>query len=130
MKITLTVALIVALLPPAIAQPVSVAWMTGQRLVDLMKRPPGVRNRLQLTPADFLKEQSVESYIDGVHDATEGKEWCYSHQSTPGPDDLHGEVIADLRSMPASQLKRSAAALIAEVLRKRYPCPHSTRSKP
>jgi hypothetical protein len=131
LKIVLTIALVVALIPPSNAQPVSVApWLTGQRLVDLLQRPPGVRNKLQLRPADYLNEQTVESYIDGVHDATEGRDWCYSRTSTPGPDDLHGEVIADLRSLPASQLKRSAASLIAEALRKRYPCSPSPRSKP
>ncbi|NML62319.1 hypothetical protein HHL21_14780 [Massilia sp. RP-1-19] len=53
MQIILTIAVIVALTSPSNAQPVSVApWMTGQRLVDLLQRTPGVRNKLQLTPAD------------------------------------------------------------------------------
>lgn len=62
MKIILTIAVIVALTSPSNAQPVSVApWMTGQRLVDLLQRTPGVRNKLQLTPADYLKEPPPRS---------------------------------------------------------------------
>jgi hypothetical protein len=123
LRIVLTVALIAAPTPVSNAQPVIIAsWMTRQRLIDLLQHPPRVRNKLQLTPADYLKEQTAESYIDGVKDATEGKEWR-SHNSTRGPDDFHDKVIAELKSMPARQLKRSASSFIAEVLRKRYPYP-------
>lgn len=113
----------------AVAQPVSVTpWMTGQRLVDLQQTPPNTRNNLQLPPSQYLNDQRAESYMDGVHDATEGKGWCYDAKSKPKPDTIKETVIWALRSMPSDQLKRNAADLIVEILAAKYPCLPSKRS--
>ena len=102
--------------------------MTGQRLVDLQQTPPNTRNNLQLPPSQYLNDQRAESYMDGVHDATEGKGWCYDAKSKPKPDTIKETVIWALRSMPSDQLKRNAADLIVEILAAKYPCLPSKRS--
>lgn len=101
------------------AQPVAITpWMTGQRLVHLYEaRRPG-----ETMGAEKLREMQAEAYVDGVHDATEGKGWCYSEKYKPKPATIQGHVIWDLRAMSAEQLKRNAADLIVELLQKRYPC--------
>lgn len=108
------------LLPAMVsAQPVAVApWMTGQRLVELYE----VRRPAESATSEKLREMQADAYVDGVHDATEGKGWCYSHKSKPKPSTIQGHVIWDLRAMPSEHLKRNAADLIVELLRKRYPC--------
>lgn len=131
LKIPFALIVAFALAAPSNAQPVSVApWMTGQDLVDMFDRRSGATNALQLSPAEYLREQKAASYMDGVHDATEGKSWCYSYEFKPTPDAIHGQIVEDLRAMRPARLKRSAADLIAEVLHKRYPCPPLKRSNP
>lgn len=128
MKIPIFTTIAVALSSSALAQPVSVApWMTGQRLVAL-QHTPGVVRPDQLTAAQYTDDQRAESYMDGVHDATEGKSWCYSYEYKPKPDTMKTQVIEALRAMSAGQLKRNAADLIVEFLSAKYPC--SIRSKP
>ena len=102
--------------------------MTGQRLVDLQKTPPNAQNNLQLTPSQYLDDRRAESYMDGVHDATEGKGWCYDAKSKPKPDTIKETVIWTLRAMPPDQLKRNAADLIVEILAAKYPCLTTKRS--
>jgi hypothetical protein len=109
---------------PACAQPVSVApWMTGQQLVDMQKTPPGVMNALQLSPEQYLDDQRAESYMDGVHDATEGKGWCYSYKYKPKPGSIKEAIVWGLRALPSEQLKRNASDLIVEILSAKYRCP-------
>ena len=92
--------------------------MTGARLVELYEaRRPG-----ETAPAEKMREMQADSYVDGVHDATEGKGWCYSSKFRPKPITIQEHVIWDLRALPAEQLKRNAAELIVELLRRRYPC--------
>jgi len=61
-------------------------------------------------------------YIHGVHDATEGKSWCYGHVGKPKPDILEDAAIDGIRGLPRRQLKRNASDLIVEIWRARYPC--------
>jgi Rap1a immunity proteins len=113
-------------LPECLAQPVTIApWMTGQRLVEMYEG----RKSYETESAEKLREMLADAYVDGVHDATEGKGWCYSYKYKPKPTTIHEHVIWDLRAMPAEQLKRNAADLIVELLSKRYPCP-ADRSPP
>ena len=111
--------LIAIVLPHSRAQPVRVApWMTGQRLVALYEtRKPG-----ETESAEKMRQLIAESYVNGVHDATEGKGWCYSEETRPKPDTIQEHVIWDLRTTPPGQLSRNAADLIVELLHMRYPC--------
>jgi hypothetical protein len=108
----------------AIAQPVSVApWMTGQRLVELAAWPANARDNIDLTPRQRMDQELVAMFVVGVHDATEGKGWCYSQTAKPKPGTLHELAIDKLRALPSEQLKRAAADLIVETWRAKYPCP-------
>lgn len=121
-----------ALSSPALAQPVSQApWMTGAELVRLYSgeghalilegRGKFTRDELARFH-DQQNEMRADAYMDGVHDQTEGKAWCYSARYYPKPDTLRGEVIWELRKLPKDQLKRNAADLIVEAWSKKWPC--------
>lgn len=128
-----------ALALPAKAQHAdTLPWMTGAALVKLMgnvdPRTVGWRPdspfRSQAIAAEFLDRTNgefVHGYIQAVHDATEGKTWCWSDRYQPHPDELESDARHALQQMPDAQLKRNAADLIAEVWRKRWPCPARQR---
>ena len=106
---------------PCCAQPVSQApWMTGEQLLRLINYGSlkGFRS-----PERDLDFERARFYIDGVHDLSEGKSWCYSTQYQPGREALQSDVAYWLRQVPPEQLKRNAADLIVEIWRKRWPCP-------
>jgi hypothetical protein len=121
-----------ALAAPCFAQPVTVApWMTGEWLAQLYAG--GDMSDIQGSYDHFTQEDRIdlrrrlskeraEAYVDGVHDATEGKQWCYSQTTKPTPGTLHDEVFWALRAMPPDQLKRNASDLIVEVWRRKWPC--------
>jgi hypothetical protein len=112
-----------ALVIPCSAQPVAVApWMSGARLVAMVTFPPSAKGNLDLTPEQYLNAERARLYIEGVHDATEGKAWCYSERYRPGPDALRDDAEAGLRALPPAQLKGNAADLIVEIWRKKWPC--------
>lgn len=136
-------ALILATLVPVLAshaQPVSeLPWMTGQRLVKLLGNvdprtvdwPPDSPFRSRAIAAEFhdmANGEFVHGYIQAVHDASEGKEWCWS-QHMPKPDELVDEARRSLQRMTDAQLKQNAAALIAEVWRKKFPCPVESKRR-
>lgn len=111
------------LMSPSMAQPAAQApWMTGERLLQLVTFRPGVKNNFDLTPAEFVDAERARAYIEGVHDLSEGKSWCYSQRYQPGPDALLDNVYTDLRSLSPAQLKRNAAELIVEIWQRRWPC--------
>lgn len=106
---------------PCVAQPISQApWMTGERLARLISYGslPGVRSAEK--DLDF---ERARHYIDGVHDLSEGKFWCYSSGHQPGREALQSDVAVGLKRMPSDQLQRNAAELIVEIWQKRWPCP-------
>jgi hypothetical protein len=108
---------------PCAAQPVSVApWMTGERFLELAKWPPGAKDNFDLTPTQYRDQQMAKMYIHGVHDASEGKAWCYSVKYRPKPDVLEDDVISGLQQLSPAQLKRNAADLFIEIWRRRWPC--------
>jgi hypothetical protein len=126
----LVVALAVAL-PCAAQRAKEHPWMTGERLLklysregrDLIKEGHGRFTREELIEHhDELNEMEADLYMDGVHDATEGKAWCYSKKYDPHPDTLHGQIIWELRKLPLDQLRRNAADLIAEIWASKWPC--------
>ena len=114
---------------PCAAQPVAVApWMTGGRLVEMIAFPPSAKGNFDLTREQFLAAEQARLYIEGVHDATEGKSWCYSERHRPGPDALRDQAEVGLRALPREQLKRNAADLIVEIWRSKWPCANGRRS--
>jgi hypothetical protein len=128
MRALLLIALAVAL--PCSAQPVKDSpWMTGERLLQLYDAPAAIQAGHGKWSREEIVELQKESnamqadlYMDGVHDASEGKAWCYSQKYQPHPDTLHGQIIWELRKMPADQLKRNAADLIAQIWASKWPC--------
>lgn len=120
--------------PPAPAQPVASApWMTGGRLVKLLGNtdPATVawdasspfRSRAWAAEhLDRTNGEFVHGYIQGVHDATEGKQWCWHAKYMPAPDELVMAARNALQRMPAEQLSRNASDLIVEVWRAKWPC--------
>jgi hypothetical protein len=71
----------------------------------------------------------VHGYIQAVHDATEGRDWCASNAHGPLPHELEDDARHTLQRMPDAQLKRNAAELIVEVWRKKWPCPAYKRRR-
>lgn len=107
-------------------------WMTGDRLVKLMGNvdpatvgwTPDSPFRSQAIAAEYralANGEFVTGYIHAVHDASEGKEWCWANHR-PKPDELDADVRHTLRRMSDAQLARNAADLIVEHWRKKYPC--------
>jgi hypothetical protein len=114
---------------PCSAQPVAVApWMTGERLVAMITFPSRAKGNFDLTREQFLAAERARLYIEGVHDATEGKSWCFSERYRPGPDALRDQAEVGLRALPRDQLKRNAADLIAEIWRNKWPCANGRSS--
>jgi hypothetical protein len=121
MRPAILLALAVAI--PCAAQPVrQVPRMTGEQLVKLFERPSGATSRTGATTVEQLHQYQAEAYINGVHDATEGRDWCYSTKYNPHQDELWAQALWGLRALPPEQLKRSAADLVVEVWRKKWPC--------
>jgi hypothetical protein len=128
----------VALAGAASAQPASqMPWMTGARLVKLMGNvdpatvnwTPGNPFPSRVIAAEFkdmTNGEFVHGYIQAVHDATEGREWCWN-QYKPKPDELEADARHSLQRMPEAQLERNASDLIVEVWRKKFPCPTTQR---
>lgn len=108
---------------PLGAQPVAVApWMTGQQLVELAAWPAAARTPADLTREQDQNQQLAKMFVTGVHDATEGKSWCYGDAAKPKPATLQDYALDGIRAMPAEQRKRAAAHLIAEIWGAKYPC--------
>jgi hypothetical protein len=117
-----------ALAVPAFAQPVTVApWMTGAHLLELATWPPGAKDNFDLAPRQVLDRQSAQLYLHGVHDATEGRAWCYDRQTRPKPDVIEDAALASLRALPAARLQQNAADLLVVAWAARWPCQRGAR---
>jgi hypothetical protein len=126
--------LALALSGSAIAQPVAqIPWMTGAQLVKLLgnvdpakiswsEDSPFRSRAIAAEYIDMANGRFVSGYIQAVHDATEGKEWCWSERYHPKPDELEADARNSLQRMSDAELKRSASALIVEVWRRKWPC--------
>lgn len=89
--------------------------LTGDRFVRMMNgtEPP--------TGDDYILREKAYSYLDGVRDGAEGRDWCDVNQlKTP---DLAYELAADIAMLPAAERKKNASILLIEQLRRRFPCP-------
>jgi hypothetical protein len=129
-----------ALATPCGAQPAAPPLqMTGEALVKLMGNvdpatvtwspaSPFHTRAIAAEYIDMSNGEFVRGFIQGVHDATEGKAWCPAHmQARPLPHEMEADARNALQRMPAAQLKRGAAELIAEIWRASWPCPGSKR---
>ena len=108
---------------PCAAQPVTSApWMTGEQLLKKVTVRPGVKGNFDLTPDEYIEAERARAYIDGVHDTTEGKAWCYSERYRPGPEALVDNILVGLHKLSPQQLKRNAGDLIVEIWAQKWPC--------
>lgn len=130
--------LVLALTAPCSAQPTATLQMTGEALVKLMGNvdaatvtwSPASPFRTRAIAAEYIDMSNgefVRGFIQGVHDATEGKAWCPRGDVRPLPHEMDADVRYALQRLPATQLKRGAAELIAEVWRTSWPCSGSER---
>ncbi|WP_321860474.1 Rap1a/Tai family immunity protein [Burkholderia cenocepacia] len=107
--------LVVASLSASIgsATAAAVPRVDGARLLDGMSRSDN-------SPYADAERHAMAGYLAGVADATEGKAWCDNGRVKPG--EIDSEVLAALRKLPRDALKASAARLVADVLRQKFPC--------
>jgi hypothetical protein len=127
----LLAALLTITLPSAAQSVRDYPWLNGERLLKLysqdgkevFRKGHGKFSRDELASYhDQMNEARADAYIDGIHDMSEGKAWCYSEKYHPKPDTLRDEVLVELRKLPKDQLKRNAADLIVEVWASKWPC--------
>ena len=124
-----------ALAFPVLAQRASVApWVTGEQLVrkldavDARDVPWTRQSHLSRDELAALHTHAnvefVRGYIAALHDATEGRTWCFSDKTlSPNPDVFWDESRWRLASLPAIQKKRAAADLLPAIWRTAWPCP-------
>jgi hypothetical protein len=87
--------------------------MTGEQFVRDMVADPAVGR-------NSIKRERAMGYMDGVMDASAGVRWCPARQAVP--HELNYVVAEDMQRLSSTRLKGDAAALMQEVLGKRYPC--------
>ena len=106
--------------------------MTGEHLVKLMGNidhrtvnwtpdSPFPSRAIAAEYLDMVNGEFVHGYIQAVHDASEGRDWCWSH-SKPKPHILIEDVRRHLQQMATAKLHRNASALIVEYWRDQFPC--------
>lgn len=136
MKRLLLAALVAAAMPASAA-----SWLTGEQLVKLLANadPASVdwtddspfRTRaIAAQYLDMSNGEFVRGYIQAVHDATEGRDWCAGKQVRPLPHELADDARRALQRMPAAQLKQNAAELITHAWRQKWPCSSGPRRTP
>jgi hypothetical protein len=99
--------------------------LTGQQLVAMYVLPPGTHSVFDLNAAQQRDRDLAKAYLDGIHDATEGVTWCFRGKAKPHIVDSH--VIQALQALPPEKLAGSAATLVIDFYRERYPCPERSR---
>jgi hypothetical protein len=139
LQVAIALAAVVAM-PCAAQHANKLPWMTGEHLVKLWGNvdPSAVvwsasspfRTRaIAAEYQDMANGELAHGYILGIHDATEGKAWCWNDKYQPHPDELESDVRNALQRMPDAQLKGNAAELITEVWRKKWPCPNNLQGR-
>jgi hypothetical protein len=139
---TLTFLLGSVLVLPATAQHASVApWVTGALLLGKLEAvspqavpwtPQSGISREELAAIHTQANiQYVRGYVEALHDATEGKAWCYSDaHKIPTPENFWDESRWGLGRLSDAQKKRSAAELLPAIWGEKWPCPTGQRRKP
>lgn len=73
--------------------------------------------------ARYSLHEEAWAYIDGVYNATEGRDWCYPKvKERINRDELAGGAAWALKALPPEVLKGAAAPLIVAYFRKTFPC--------
>jgi hypothetical protein len=139
---TLMLLLIGVLALPAAAQHARAApWVTGEQL--LRKLEPVRPQDVPWTPQSGVSRDElaamhtrtnveyVRGYVEALHDATEGRNWCYSdkHQ-VPSPETFWEESRWGLGRLSAGERRRSASELLSAIWRGKWPCQDEQRRKP
>lgn len=88
--------------------------MTGDLFVEHL------RHSDPTTPLDYRKRDMAYSYVEGVKDATVGKTWCDRH-TVKTPDRAY-DLADAIAAMGAKARTGNAAILIAQYLKRRFPC--------
>lgn len=89
--------------------------LTGDRFVRMMNGAEPLNGN------DYMLREKAYSYLDGVRDSAEGRDWCDVNQlKTP---DLAYELAADIAGLPPAERKRNASILLIELLHRKFPCP-------
>lgn len=109
-------------------------WMTGARLLG--KLEPVSPQAVPWTPKSNMSREElaalhshanleyVRGYVEALHDATEGRVWCYdARHEIPNPEDFWNESRWGLANLPVDQRKRNSAELLPEIWRAKWPCP-------
>ena len=108
--------------------------ITGERLIAKL-RPVDPATVTPNQGSGLTKESLVEfygivnynfydGYITALHDATEGRAWCYNKKyKIPKGDALSDETRQALFSLSSEQLKRNAAELLVEIWSAKWPSP-------
>jgi hypothetical protein len=111
-------AIILALPGLAAAAPDTYAYpfnmMTGEELVTKLLKAP-------TSDHDPFNREIAYAYLNGIKDGTQGSVWCFTGRIKP--DELNVELASALRARrTAEELKRNAAPLVLDELRRRFPC--------
>lgn len=93
--------------------------LTGEQWLKLATMPPGANNNLDLDARKYMDVQMADAYLNGVHDLLQGRQVCIRGIN---PDEVNADVFHAMRELPAARLKEGAAGLLAETLRKLFPC--------
>ncbi|NHZ66425.1 Rap1a/Tai family immunity protein [Massilia genomosp. 1] len=100
--------------------------VTGEQLLRNFMGPPRENDDPFLKGADVIKHQTARGYINGVRDASEGVQWCFTGTLWK---ELNDDVASALKKLTPAQLKGPAAPLVIKVLHERFPCA-SVRNSP
>lgn len=114
-------------------------WMTGEHLLKRLEpvdpatvpwRPDSKWSREELAEQQaVVNTEFVRGFVAALHDATEGRSWCFNHAyKVPKPDTFWEESRWGLARLAPAQLKGNAADLLVDIWRQKWPCqPKSQR---
>lgn len=104
---------------PAISATPPVARLSGAQLITYYVESRAAAGA-PVDPYALLNQQFAKGYLAGVADSAQGRDWCDT--SRVKTTELDSNVIAELKKLPVEVLKKDAAQLVIDVLRKRFPC--------
>jgi hypothetical protein len=113
-------AVLLALVLPAVSAAAPYPYtLSGDQFVKMMapSDPTGY---------EYLQREKAYSYLDGLRDGTEGSAWCDLPHQLKTPD-LAYELADDIAKLPTAEQKKSAAVLLLQQLKRRYPCRNGSK---
>lgn len=116
-------------------------WVSGEQL--LRKLEPVSPQEVPWSPQSRASREElaavhthanieyVRGYVEALHDATEGKAWCYSDKyQAPNPEAFWDESRWGLARLSALERKRSASESLPAIWHAKWPCPAAQGRKP